>query len=243
MPLGRLWGKGMWGCVTFYDIRKPPVASGDKFIVDDDGLAKQLAKIFTQEAYDSLRDISRRPRWEVWVRWNWSADEIAPGAFDLPAHLKYGPPGDPMTAMRQAAARTPPAPGSYERLRIREKAQRDAAPARNAAEEATVTAQPAQDHSGLLRFSGIDPDADRNSEAAHAANWLLAGNAEAARAAVPEMMSREQQIAAKKRKEKAAKASRSQVAATAANKKAAKEWADKQVEKLDRAGKFHDDWR
>jgi hypothetical protein len=241
--LGKLFGRGMWGCLTWYDVHRPPVASGDRFIVDDEGLAKQLNAFFKPEFYDSLRDISRRPRIEVWVRWGWTADEIAPGCYDLPDYVtKYGDPSDPLTAMRQAAARAAPAPGSYERTRLRERAQRDAAAARAAEDEkATEGAGSPQvnvvDHSGILVFSGEDPDV-RNLEAADASTGSVVAAADAAHAMVPPMLSHEQQTAARKLREKQRRGTRSQVAATAANKKSAKEWSTRQVQKLERSGKL-----
>ena len=83
LPLGGLHGD-LWGGLLYHTPGLPPVSWGDKFVPGNGGLRHKLDGFFTPERIDSYRKPGRA-REDLWVRRDLTAEELCPGAYDVPA--------------------------------------------------------------------------------------------------------------------------------------------------------------
>ena len=178
MPLGRRFGADIWGAITYFAAGQPPVAHGERFSISDGGLRKQLDRLFQHSAIDPLRDLDKRPRYEIWIRHNWDASVIAPGLFDLPKWQRDIDPDDPRAAAKLQALRAPMSGADYLELRARERAARE----REAALADDVPQPPAATEEQALppdafRYVGDEPDIRLHEQAPHPS--ALASDSEA----------------------------------------------------------------
>ncbi|MFZ1106831.1 MAG: hypothetical protein WAN43_00600 [Rhodomicrobium sp.] len=246
MPLGRRFGEGIWGAVSYFAAGQPPVAHGERFSLSDGGLRRQLDRLFQHSAIDPLRDLDKRPRYEIWVRHNWDASVIAPGLFDLPGWARGIDPDDPRAADKLRALRAPMSGADYLELRARERAARE----REAALADDVPQPPAATEEQALppdafRYVGDEPDIRLHEHAPHpsasaseASDAPDAPDAPAAPVDPLQEMSREELVEAKKRKARIARATQGKVAADKFNADAAKAHAEKVVRRLEHEGQL-----
>ena len=86
-PMGPPFENDNWGIACFYSSRRQP-SDGGRFIVSGEGLRRQLELIFNQALTDQMRQVSGRPRLEVWCRWNMKMSDVAPGVHPIPRIMR-----------------------------------------------------------------------------------------------------------------------------------------------------------
>lgn len=128
--IGENFDPDLWTCLSYYDARRPPVASSERFHL------AALKGILTDtlaapEEIDKLRTLNGRPRAETWVRHDLTAISLAPDAIDIPRYLMINQ-DDPEAAQRMQALRAPMPPGEYHRLRQKEREEKERAAAAEA---------------------------------------------------------------------------------------------------------------
>jgi hypothetical protein len=223
-PIGGTHGD-LWGGLLFHNPASDPTPCIEKFSPEDNGVRKVLAAHYTAEKIDSFRNPTK-PREETWIRPDIRlVDIIEDGGYPLPnwqkavEGLSFEEAQIRMNALRCSGS----SPAQYyeKRKREKEEAERQA----NIEEEAIF--------------------AKRREEWLAEVSQEAAGQAEAPEVSdapvepeTPPVMTREAIQAARKKREKMAKATRSKVAADKANKANAETWAAKRISDLERAGKL-----
>ena len=215
--------------------RRPPVVSSEKFHRTGSCLKRILSDMLAAPAeIDKLRKLEGRPRLECWVRHDWRAMDIAPGAIEMPGWMERleGLSGEEAAA-RMAAMRVPMSGGAYLRLRMQERAERD----RKALEEARGLYAPVE---AAAQAEARAPGQEPANQESHtpAPTPPAAQESDAGADAPPSEMTIEQIRAARERKARMSKATQQKVEADRKDAASAASHAKKVVARMEREGRL-----
>ena len=105
-PIGAPFEPTLWTCLSYFDARRPPVVSADRFHITGQGLKRILTDTLAEPGrVDKLRILSSRPRIEAFVRHDWSALALAPNCVALPRYMTIDANDPEASAKLQAFAR------------------------------------------------------------------------------------------------------------------------------------------
>ena len=140
-PLGGNWPPDMWVCLHYYDPRQPPVAGQERFYASSGGLKRLLSEAMEAPAFiDSMRTLDKRPRLEVLVRHDLRAIDLAPNAIEAPGWMKQVEGLSPEEAAgRMNSLRAPTSNAQWYQIRAQDRAQRERAATKPAAEPEAPT--------------------------------------------------------------------------------------------------------
>jgi hypothetical protein len=229
-PMGHPWPSNQWGCLHYFDSRRPP-CPGDRFVWEADGLRHQLQREFTDKFVDGLRQLGGRVRCEYWCRPNLTIEQLAPGIFPMPKMMQetIGLSAEE-AAQRVRAMRCAQPASAYHQLRERERAAKQAEEAAEL-ESATEAAEPDAVRAYCDKLSNTistDP----------ASTYPLPVGPQTPQEAPAEKTQREMVRDAKKLRSKLSRAVKSKVQADAKDRANAKAHADKVVARLEKAGRL-----
>jgi hypothetical protein len=242
LPVGKPFAEELFTTLTWFSATEAPIADTGRegiFSCKAGALHRRIEDFFRHDKVDRLRKIGGRVREELWVLWSARALEICPECVPIPKWRQQIDPDAPGAQEAMNAFRAPMPASEYHRLRMKEKAERDAKAEVLKAGNDLLKSPPNGGVSGKTLTPAESP-AEVPGQAEPVAAAIVEAEATPANPAppVPHTMSTEERREKKRVKAKLSRATKSKQRADRFNAQAAKEHAQKAVKRMEAAGKL-----